>query len=401
VRAAALRSTTGDRRGPTGLPVVDPRDPALGWVFGRFPAAPCPQGRSGTVREALEAALLPALRRTPCVIAFSGGRDSSLVAAVAVALSARHGLALPTLLTLRYPGLADADETEWQLRVVSHLRSLGHDPGWVIQDITDEVDLLGPTVGEVALAHGGVVWPPALGTILQLARHARGGVLVTGEFGDELLGPRRATYLSGALRIRPWNLGADDRRAVAAAAVPGPLRRVGVGVGEGRPWLRDAARRRHSALARLDAAADPLRWDTSVRAVPQWRASNVGHQTLRAVARGRGVELVEPLGDRGFVESLARAGGARGLGSRTAAMRLVAGGLLPDDVLGRRSKARFNGAVFGTHTRAFLRSWDGRGLDEDLVDVGRLRQEWSADTISAASTMLLQQAWLAAQGVST
>ena len=71
---------------------------------------------------ALERAVLPALLRPPCVVSFSGGRDSSLVLAAAVAVARSEGLAAPIPITVRFPASAESDEQEWQERVVRSAR---------------------------------------------------------------------------------------------------------------------------------------------------------------------------------------------------------------------------------------------------------------------------------------
>ena len=50
-------------------------------------------------RAALDQAILSGLQRAPCVVSFSGGRDSSLVLAAAVDAARRHGLPLPVPVT--------------------------------------------------------------------------------------------------------------------------------------------------------------------------------------------------------------------------------------------------------------------------------------------------------------
>jgi hypothetical protein len=55
--------------------------------------------------------------------------------------------------------------------------------------------------------------------------------------------------------------------------------------------------------------------------------------------------------------------------------------------------------AWGPGARAFASSWDGRGLDEALVDPVRLREEWLAPRPNARSITSLHQAWLASQGL--
>src|SRR5215212_1324990 len=54
-----------------------------------------------TPLEALEEAVLPALTQPPCLVSFSGGRDSSSVLAAATRAARREGLPAPVPVTLR------------------------------------------------------------------------------------------------------------------------------------------------------------------------------------------------------------------------------------------------------------------------------------------------------------
>ena len=62
---------------------------------------------------ALGRAVLPALRRPPCVVSFSGGLDSSVLA-VAVRMARWEGLPDPVPVTWRFTGAPRADESSWQ-----------------------------------------------------------------------------------------------------------------------------------------------------------------------------------------------------------------------------------------------------------------------------------------------
>ena len=68
--------------------------------------------------EAIDQVLLEALSRTPCLISFSGGRDSSAMLAAAVAVARREGLDLPVPATLVFPQSEDSNEDEWQAMVL-------------------------------------------------------------------------------------------------------------------------------------------------------------------------------------------------------------------------------------------------------------------------------------------
>jgi asparagine synthase (glutamine-hydrolysing) len=97
------------------------------------------------------------------------------------------------------------------------------------------------------------------------------------------------------------------------------------------------------------------------------------------------------------VASYADFGGRWGGINRAAGTRLLAAGLLPDAIISRRDKAYFNASRFGPVSREFARTWDGRGLDDSLVDPAELRAAWLAQVPPAATVMLLQQAWLASR----
>jgi asparagine synthase (glutamine-hydrolysing) len=147
-----------------------------------------------------------------------------------------------------------------------------------------------------------------------------------------------------------------------------------------------------------DLMALPLFFDASVRAALRPRAVALGTATRTTIAEKQGCLLVEPFGAPGFVSAFARHGGRWGRVGRAAAVRLLAGDLLPAPLASRSGKAYFNRSRFGPISRAFAESWDGCGVDDDLVDRAALRSAWLSDEPPAGSALLLQQAWLAANG---
>ena len=340
------------------------------------------------LRGVLERVLLRSLQRPPCLIAFSGGRDSAGLLAAAARAARRHGLPLPIPATYRFPGASDVDESTWQDIVVRHLEL----DDWVRVDVTDELDIVGP-VARPLLRRFGPMWPPNSHFAGLLVPHARGGTFLTGVGGDELLEPvghRAAALLSGHGRPRR-----GDLRVLAAAVAPRALR---IARGQRRitplPWLTPAAAPAY-ARARAQEALEPVSWGRSV--VDKWWRSRerVALRTSIAAACGDDVTVEHPFMDRDLLGAVAGALWRVGFPSRAAAMDLLFGDTLPAAVRKRSDKAAFFAPFINHHSRAFIAGWDGTGIDEALVDVGALRACWSADQVDARSYALLQSAWRA------
>ena len=166
---------------------------------GRLPTLP--RLAPGTApRAELEAAILPALRRSPCLVSFSGGRDSSAVLAVAVAVARREGLQAPIPVTHRFPAAAGTDESAWQEKVITHL---GLDD-WLRVELSSELDAVGPVATSVMERHG-LLWPCNTYFHDPIFEAASGGAVLTGIGGDEaFMGSpwdRAVSVLQG--RVRP------------------------------------------------------------------------------------------------------------------------------------------------------------------------------------------------------
>ena len=141
----------------TSLPTLDPLEMHSGVIVGDRRSPPEPDLdplRASDVLGALEELLLPALTRPPCMVAFSGGRDSSVLLAVATHVARRHGLDDPIPLTRRYPDHPRTNEDEWQELTVRHLGLTN----WEILQIRSEVEALGPVAREALRRHG-LHWP--------------------------------------------------------------------------------------------------------------------------------------------------------------------------------------------------------------------------------------------------
>ncbi len=81
-------------------------------------------------------------------------------------------------------------------------------------------------------------------------------------------------------------------------------------------------------------------------------------------------------------------------------MRELFGGVLPDPLIFRRSKARFSQPFFNAFSRAFAETWTGQGVDTTLVDVDELVLSWNEPVVDARSYSLLQAAWCASMRAS-
>jgi hypothetical protein len=353
--------------------------------------SPLPPPPRRGVLAALERVLLGPLQRTPCVVSFSGGRDSSAVLAVTADVARRHGLPLPVPVIMRFPNDPQSEESAWQELVLDHL---GLAPE--IVHVQHELDALGDVATE-AVGRLGVRWPANAYLHAPVLERARGGSLLTGVGGDELLGTRaaRVVFLSRGralprrsdLREVPGSLRSRRAREAAWVRDNGPRF----------PWLTPEGEHTvHLALAREETAW-PHRWDRSLTHWHRSRAFSAVSGLIGLYAERFDVQVTNPLLDPAVLAELRRIGGATGFGSRTAAMKRLFGGLLPAQVLARETKAGFNRAVFGPAVRAFAREWDGIGVDERWVDVEALRDAWLSPTPDFRSIILLHQAWSSTQ----
>ncbi|QTE29421.1 asparagine synthase-related protein [Pengzhenrongella sicca] len=331
---------------------------------------------------ALELAVLPALRRAPCLVSFSGGLDSSFVLAVATRVARREGLELPVPCTWRFPDAPEAFESPSQETVVTALGL----PDWVRLDATDELDLLGPVAQRVLRAHG-VVYPANAHLHLPLLERATGGSLLTGAGGDQVL------------MGWPTRPGRSLRRVLTEDVVPVGVRSwVSVRRGSAPfPWLHPHAARRVLGAYLNERRVQPQRFDRRVAWHAARRAMVMTLSSLDAIAADVDVELRHPILDPGFVQSLAHAFGATGP-RRPQLLEAIAASQIAPEVFAARPKARFNEVFFREPTRQFVQSGDFTGVDDRYVDVQALRRVWSSWPIPAVTALLAQQLWLTAQG---
>jgi asparagine synthase (glutamine-hydrolysing) len=375
------------------LPRLEPLEIACGMVFGTWrehaPADPAPH--PGSVRDVLTDLLLPALRRPPCAVAFSGGRDSSALLAVAAHVARVHGLPLPIPVILRYPDLPRTDETKWQDFVLEHLDL----PNAEIVELHDELDLLGK-IATTALRRHGLYWPPNAHTIVPLARAAAGGSLITGNGGDEVLAPwlwQRPVFLRGR---RSW----PDRREVVQVALytmPTPLRKLYFRLRPPIvvPWLRDPARRELNRRFVEEWGPRSPTWLVDLEALLVSRSRELTLAALTVLAADAGADLVEPFYDPRFIRAVAAEAPPDGFSGRSEAFHTHFGDLLPPQITHRGTKASFTEAFWGPRAQAFARSWRGGGLDDRLVESEALRREWSQPRPEFRSLCAVQAGWLA------
>lgn len=369
---------------------LTPLEIASGLVLAVEGRAPAPPDHVHSAREALETAVLEALRRPPCVVSFSGGLDSSVVLAVASSVARRQGLELPVAVTLRFPGRPEADESSWQERVLDQVPVAD----WQRLEIDAELSVVGPVATAVLREHG-LLWPFNAYVHVPLFDLARGGSALTGFGGDELFLPSRWDRVAALRSLRERPRAADLKR-VALAAAPSPVRARVLrrrGGGPRLDWLRPEAQAALTAAWASSEASAPI----GRRARGIWRlglrSTRTASRSLGALAERRDVRLVNPLTAPRVVAAFAGdrsdAGAARG-----ERLRAALADLLPSALFDRRTKAGFNTALWGDDARALADDWSGEGVDLSLVDPGVVKAQWSAEVPDGRTFTMLQAAWL-------
>jgi hypothetical protein len=367
-------------------------------LVGRDESIPSPASRSGqTAIAALEGSLRLALARPPCVVAFSGGRDSSALLVLAMRVASREGLPQPVPVTLRFAGAPQTDEEAWQALVIAHIGS----SDWVRLEFADELDLIGPVAREL-IERDGLPYPYNLHLLVPLIEAARGGTLVTGLGGDQALQPAGRALDVLARRTRP---APRDVLRVAAGLAPRRARRVALRrrTALSFPWLTPAADARLGRAWLEEDARRPFRWDEMLREEWTSRYMRLTTRRIEDVGSRIGASVRHPFAEAGFISALASQAGATGFASRTAAMDFLFGNTLPHELLGRPSKASFDEVLWNRHTRSFVAGVDETQLEhalttlelDSIVDRRALVAHWSAPSPLANSFLLLQACWRA------
>ena len=376
---------------------LTPLELASGILLGREdgPTANGLRRTSSSARAAFEEVLRDLLQAQPCLITFSGGRDSSAVLAVAMHVARAEGLAEPIPITQRFPGAPATAEYEWQQHVISYLGCRE----WERREVHDELDLIGPVAGRVMHAIG-TLYPYNVHMLEPLMREARGGVLVTGLGGDQnFVAAGRALDVL-ARRSSPVP---KDVLRIPLAFAPRSVRRMRLRRHDPMqfPWLRPDA---NAELARSyveDLARRPARWDRRLRELWRMRFMRETMRNLDRAADQAGSRVAHPFGEPTFVTALERQAGAVGYGKRSEAMRALFADVLPSDLMGRPTKATFNEALWTRHTDQYARSLDAAAITPtlerlgvlDVVDPERLVSHWHGARPRPNSYMLLQECW--------
>jgi len=360
---------------------------ASGFVFGSAKSGTEIHSTGLSPRDALEQIVLERLSTSQVFVAFSGGRDSSAILALATAVARREGLPLPVPISQRYTGIAEADEREWQELVVRHLEL----DEWQCVLVEEETDVLGELALD-AVRRFGPLFPMFGHHMIPTYRAAAGGVLLRGEGGDEMFDDRRGVDARRLVSRAARKPTAANAKSLGFALAPARVRRR-------RPqndgsemfgWLTPDARAEVTRSVDEYFASEPLRWKTYLCWLTRQRFVQVAHEMSAMVAAHEGTKVVDPLYEQLVLGALTARRGHLGYKDRTHAYREMFGDLLPERVITRQSKASFNDAVFRQPSRTFAEQWDGTGLDEGCVDPDELRREWASERPQVGALALLQ-----------
>lgn len=347
---------------------------------------------SGTLEplECLRAIARELLLSDPCVVAFSGGRDSSALLAVLVDVARKEGLPEPIAVTARWDNDQASDESDWQEHVIAAIGA----QNWSIIRPGNDLDLLGQEAISV-LAQAGLTWPAPAYVVMPMVRLAKGGVFITGEGGDEALGLWPFGRLWSSIRDGKIPRSGDVR-GLALGLAPGPMRRRRWRHNQPpyQSWLRPKAFEQIACSLAAEMASDPLRWDRYQVVNRRRRSPDRTQRSFERLCELEGSRFCAPFLDETFISSLAAWGGWFGKGDRTGVMTSLFSELLPEALLSRRSKASFGAVFWGPASRQFAEGWDGTGIDTDLVDPERLRAAWLAPVPVYGSALPLHAAWL-------
>ena len=335
--------------------------------------------------DALLGAITPSLMISPCVVSFSGGRDSSIILAAATHAARAAGVPDPLPVTLRFPRDSYSIEDDWQERVIEHLGLTE----WRVLSFDSELELTGPIAAKVLRKHG-LLWPANAYVHEPIFEIATGGVVLTGADGDGLLGSWRWAKLADVMAGRRKR---ELRHSKTLARAVSPTRFKAwwdMRDPTSLPWLKEPHRSLRAREIALDQAGEPSDWRKRISWWAGRRYLEMMRSSLEAVATSHGVRVVHPFLDPGFLGAVASDGGRWGAGGRLTMNRRYFGSLLPDAVLGRTTKVVLTTALWGPRTRQIMRGWDGRDWTaQEWLDADGLRGEWAKDFPDFRTAILL------------
>jgi asparagine synthase (glutamine-hydrolysing) len=381
---------------PLGLTELDI---AYGAALGTHEMPPPPPTAFSSPIAAFEAAMLDAVTRPPCVVLFSGGRDSSAVLAVATRVARSVGAPDPLPVSVIFNADEAAEESEWQELAIRHLGI----NEWMRVPVDTELDLLGSRAQRILNKHG-LLYPAHVNLYDLGLEHARSGSLLSGLHGDGLFTPRANMERVRSVLYRRERPSTRDLLRVGLSLSPHWIRDA--------VWKRRAASRTPQWVGGAEASAlqsritemqatQPRDWRQSVARMAEGRGGALSKRSIQLIADEHQALYSAPIGDPGFVAALGRLGGRAGFRSRTEVMERVFGEELPQALLERRSKARFRWSYWGPAAARFAVEWDGSGLPPS-IDAEQLRSTWiqltdrnaSLPPFAGLAALPLHAAWL-------
>ena len=352
-----------------GVGTVDNLDIFSGTIFGVDPRLTSRE-RDDDPLSALAGSLVEALSQPPCLVAFSGGRDSSVLLSAAVDVAGRHGFEAPIPLTLRFPHDPTSHEDDYQRLMVERLGLTE----WEIVEPGDALDVIGEFATDLGVRHGPLV-PFNAHFVGFMLRHASRGALVTGFGGDEVMTPHPLNQVASVLTGQEGPT-MSLLRFYGASRLPHRAGRFKSSFRQ--PWLTDSGLQEQNARLISEVRQWRLHaghhlWYVSSRR----RLLGLAVDCMERIAGGFGVSLHHPFLDDRVVGALANRRGLASLPTRTGLTLEAFGGLLPTELVERNSKASFPEGFWTDTARQTWRNLPLDGLDHELVDIGQLTAEWA------------------------